>query len=92
MAQPEEMCQCQMVNCGCVYDPDRGDRRRKIPKGTAFKDLPDDGDIYLRPTGGGRSTVTTSCKWIPGFTGQLLNFPTRIRPNCCNNFLTIVNM
>jgi rubredoxin len=42
MAKPEEMYQCQTVNCGYVYDPDRGDRRGKIPKGTAFKDLPDD--------------------------------------------------
>ena len=28
--------------CGYVYDPDKGDRRRKIPKGTKFEDLPDD--------------------------------------------------
>jgi rubredoxin len=42
MSAPEEMHQCQTVNCGYVYDPDRGDRRGKIPKGTAFKDLPED--------------------------------------------------
>ncbi|MGW8303085.1 MAG: rubredoxin [Desulfobacterales bacterium] len=36
------MYQCQTVNCGFIYDPDRGDRRGKIPKGTRFKDLPDD--------------------------------------------------
>jgi rubredoxin len=42
MAKPEEMYQCQMVNCGCIYDPDRGDRKGKIKKGTAFKDMPDD--------------------------------------------------
>lgn len=41
MATPEEIHQCQTVNCGCLYDPDRGDRRGKIPKGTQFKDLPD---------------------------------------------------
>ena len=42
MAEPHEMYQCQTVNCGYIYDPDRGDRRGKIPKGTAFLDLPDD--------------------------------------------------
>ncbi|MBU0663995.1 MAG: rubredoxin [Proteobacteria bacterium] len=42
MASPEEMYQCQTVNCGYVYDPDRGDRKGKIAKGTQFKDLPDD--------------------------------------------------
>jgi rubredoxin len=42
MANPEEIYQCQMVNCGCLYDPDRGDRKGKIPKGTAFESLPDD--------------------------------------------------
>jgi rubredoxin len=42
MAQPEQMYQCQTVNCGYIYDPDRGDRRAKIPKGTYFENLPDD--------------------------------------------------
>ena len=42
MAQPEEMYQCQTVNCGYIYDPDRGDRKGKISKGTQFADLPDD--------------------------------------------------
>ncbi len=42
MAEPEQMWQCQMVNCGYIYDPDRGDRRAKIPKGTLFQDLPED--------------------------------------------------
>jgi rubredoxin len=41
MAEPEEMYQCQTVNCGYIYDPDRGDRKGKIPKGTPFEDLPD---------------------------------------------------
>lgn len=41
MARPEEMWQCQTVNCGYIYDPDRGDRRGKVPKGTKFEDLPD---------------------------------------------------
>jgi rubredoxin len=42
MAQPEEMYQCQTVNCGYIYDPDRGDRKGKISKGTQFANLPDD--------------------------------------------------
>lgn len=42
MSQPEEMYQCQTVNCGFIYDPDRGERKGKIKKGTAFKDIPDD--------------------------------------------------
>jgi rubredoxin len=37
VAKPEEMYQCQTVNCG---NPDRGDRKGKIPKGTQFEDLP----------------------------------------------------
>jgi rubredoxin len=39
MAKPEEMYQCQTVNCGCIYDPDRGDRRGKVKKGTYFNEL-----------------------------------------------------
>jgi len=42
MSLPEEMYQCQTVNCGYVYDPDRGDRKGKIKKGVQFKDLPED--------------------------------------------------
>jgi rubredoxin len=42
MALPEEMYQCQMVSCGYIYNPDKGDRKSKIPKGTQFKDLGDD--------------------------------------------------
>ena len=42
MAKPEDMYQCQTVNCGCFYDPDRGDRRGKIPKGTQFDDISED--------------------------------------------------
>lgn len=41
MANPEEMYQCQTVNCGYIYNPDKGDRKGKIPKGTQFKDLPE---------------------------------------------------
>ena len=42
MSNPEEMYQCQMTNCGYIYDPAHGDKKGKIPKGTQFKDLPDD--------------------------------------------------
>ena len=42
MAQPEEMYQCQTVNCGYIYNPDKGERKGKIKKGTAFKDIPDE--------------------------------------------------
>lgn len=42
MTDPKDMWRCQTVNCGYVYDPDRGDRRMKIPKGTLFEALPDD--------------------------------------------------
>ncbi len=42
MAEPEEMCQCQTATCGYIYNPDKGDRKGKIPKDTYFNDLPDD--------------------------------------------------
>ena len=42
MAEPQDMWRCQMVNCGYVYDPDRGDKRRKVAAGTKFEDLPED--------------------------------------------------
>lgn len=40
MADPKDIWRCQMVNCGYMYDPDRGDKRHKIPAGTKFEDLP----------------------------------------------------
>jgi len=43
MARPEEMYQCQTVNCGYIYDPDRGNRKIKTPRGTPFEDLPEKG-------------------------------------------------
>mgnify|MGYP003701935749 CR=1 FL=1 len=36
VAEPEEMYQCQTANCGYIYDPDRGNRRAKIAKGTSL--------------------------------------------------------
>ena len=41
MSEPKDMYQCQMTNCGYIYDPDKKDRKNKIPKGVAFKDLPE---------------------------------------------------
>jgi rubredoxin len=41
MSQPEEMWQCQTASCGYIYDPEKGDRKGKIPKGTQFEDLPE---------------------------------------------------
>lgn len=41
MSAPEDMWQCQTLNCGYIYDPDRGDRKGKIPKGVKFEDLPE---------------------------------------------------
>ena len=42
MLKAEEMRQCQMTNCGYIYNPIRGDKKGKIPPGTRFEDLPDD--------------------------------------------------
>jgi rubredoxin len=41
MSEPHDMWRCGMVNCGYLYDPDRGDRKGKVPKGVKFEDLPD---------------------------------------------------
>lgn len=44
MAEEEKdmrIYQCQMPNCGYMYNPKFGDRKGKIPKGTSFEDLPD---------------------------------------------------
>ena len=42
MAEPKDMYQCQVSNCGYVYDPDKGDKKGNVPAGTAFQDIPDD--------------------------------------------------
>ena len=42
MAEQKDMWQCQTVNCGYIYNPDKGDRKGKIPPGTRFEDLPED--------------------------------------------------
>ncbi len=41
MGRKTGMWQCQTTNCGYIYDPSKGDRKGKIPKGTPFEELPD---------------------------------------------------
>lgn len=33
--------QCQRADCGYIYNPEKVDRKDKIPPGTEFEDLPD---------------------------------------------------
>jgi len=69
MARPEDMFQCQTTNCGYIYNPDKGDRKGKIPAGTRFEDLPDDWRCPVcggtkkcfRPLAGPDSTRAVSC-------------------------------
>ncbi len=35
----EEMWQCQVANCGYIYNPAKGDRKGNISPGTSFEDL-----------------------------------------------------
>ena len=42
MAQPEEMYQCQISNCGYIYNPDKGCKKRKVDKGVCWDELPED--------------------------------------------------
>ncbi len=42
MPKPEEMYQCQTVNCGFFYNPEKGDRRGKVAKGVGFDHLPEE--------------------------------------------------
>lgn len=58
MSKIEEMFRCQTVNCGYVYDPDRGDRKGKIPKGTQFSELPED---WKCPVCGATKKMFVSC-------------------------------
>ena len=69
MAEPKEMYQCQMSNCGFIYDPDRGNRKSKITKGTQFEEIAEDwkcpvcgaGKKCFRPLGGPGSVVEDGC-------------------------------
>jgi rubredoxin len=39
----KEKYQCQgSATCGFIYDPERGDRKGKVPKGVPFEQLPED--------------------------------------------------
>jgi rubredoxin len=70
MTNPEEMWQCQTVNCGYIYDPEKGDRKGKIPKGTRFEDLPESWKCPIcggtkkcfRPLAGPDSVKETNCE------------------------------
>jgi rubredoxin len=42
MAKPEEMYQCQTPNCGYIYNPDKGCKKRKVAAGTCWDDMPED--------------------------------------------------
>lgn len=42
MPDPSDLWQCQLATCGFIYNPDKGDKKSQIPKGTRFEDLPDD--------------------------------------------------
>ena len=65
MAKPEDMWQCQTLSCGYLYNPDKGEKKGKIPKGTLFEDLRDDwkcpicgaGKKMFRPLAGSGSAV-----------------------------------
>ncbi len=45
MSSPEEMYQCQTMNCGYIYDPDRGDRKAKIKKVSNLRIFPRAGNV-----------------------------------------------
>ncbi len=40
MANPKDMHQCQITNCGFVYDPKKPHRKLKDLEGTKFEALP----------------------------------------------------
>lgn len=42
MTEPKDMYQCQMANCGYIYNPDKGDRKGKVIKETKWTELPKD--------------------------------------------------
>ena len=70
MAHPQDTWPCRTVNCGYVYDPDRGDKRGKVPPGTRFEDLPDEWRCPIckatkkcfRPLAGPGSTEQPQCE------------------------------
>ena len=42
MTDPKDLHQCQITNCGFVYDPKKQHRKIKEPLGTKFEGLPGD--------------------------------------------------
>lgn len=42
MARMSPMAKYECNVCGYIYDPAKGDPTNSIPKGTEFKDLPED--------------------------------------------------
>jgi rubredoxin len=42
MAEPKDMYQCQVANCGYIYNPDKGCKKRGVAKGTCWQDLSED--------------------------------------------------
>jgi rubredoxin len=42
MSDLGQIWQCQTSNCGYMYNPEKGDRKGKIPKGVTFEELPED--------------------------------------------------
>lgn len=40
MPNPTDLHQCQITNCGFVYNPDKQHRKIKEPLGTRFEALP----------------------------------------------------
>lgn len=72
MARAEEMWQCQTASCGYLYDPDRGDRKGKIPKGVKFEELP---DSWRCPVCGGTRKCFRSLTGV-AFTDEECELPT----------------
>jgi rubredoxin len=70
MLKAEEMWQCQMTNCGYIYNPNRGDKKGKISPGSRFEDLPDDwkcpccgsGKSMFKPLNGPGSVMEAAVK------------------------------
>ena len=42
MAEAQDMWICQVVNCGFIFNPDKGDKKGKIEKGIKFEELSED--------------------------------------------------
>jgi len=39
---PKEMRQCQGPTCGYIYNPEKGDKKGKIPRDVKFNELPEE--------------------------------------------------